>query len=92
LGTARGVQAGERRAPDPLDSGRARERGRERELGRAGLRLRAESEAPAHSGGEKSFSFYFSILFPDFQNAASLNQFLSNKMAFSGNGPKMKVA
>jgi hypothetical protein len=40
----------------------------------------------------KSFSFYFSILFQDFQKAAALNQFLSSKMTFSGNGPKMKVA
>jgi hypothetical protein len=40
----------------------------------------------------KSSSFYFSILFQDFQKVAALNQFLSNKMAFYGNGPKMKVA
>jgi hypothetical protein len=60
-------------------------------MGQAGLRLRAESGAPTHLGGEKLF--FFSILFfPNFQNVAALNQFLSNKMAFSRNGPKMKVA
>jgi hypothetical protein len=49
LGTTRGVQAGERRAPGPLDRGRAREHGRAGAMaGWAGLRLWAESEAPAH--------------------------------------------
>jgi hypothetical protein len=49
LGTTRGVQAGERRAPGPLDHGRARECGRAGAMaGWAGLRLWAESEAPAH--------------------------------------------
>jgi hypothetical protein len=67
LGVARGVQAGERRAPGPLDRGHARERGRERELGRAGLRLRAKSEASAHSGGEKAFLFIFQFFFQIFK-------------------------
>jgi hypothetical protein len=43
LGTTRGVQAGERRAPGPLERGRAGAM-----AGWAGLRLWAESEAPAH--------------------------------------------
>jgi hypothetical protein len=33
LGTPRGLQVGERRAPGPLDRGRARERGRDDGLG-----------------------------------------------------------
>jgi hypothetical protein len=62
-------------------------------MGRAGLRLRAESGARAHLSREKLFFIFFnSFFFPNFQNAAALNQFLSNKMAFSRNGPKMKVA
>jgi hypothetical protein len=36
---------------------------RERELGQAGLRLRAESEAPAHLGGEKLFFIFFQFFF-----------------------------
>jgi hypothetical protein len=65
---------------------------RERELGQAGLRLRAESEAPIHLAGEKAFLYIFQFFFLNFQNAAALNQFLSNKMIFSGNGPKIKIA
>jgi hypothetical protein len=61
-------------------------------MGRAGLWLRAESGAPTHLGGEKLFFIFFNSFFPNFQNAAALNQFLSNKMTFSGNDPKMKVA
>jgi hypothetical protein len=38
------------------------------------------------------FLFIFQFFFKIFKNAAALNQFLSKKMAFSGNGPKMKVS
>jgi hypothetical protein len=67
LGAAHGVQVGQRRAPGLLDRGRARERGHERELGRAGLQLRDESEAPAHSGEEKAFLFIFQFFFQIFK-------------------------
>jgi hypothetical protein len=40
---------------------------RERKLGRAGLRLRAESEAPTHSGREKAFLFIFQFFFQIFK-------------------------
>jgi hypothetical protein len=50
---------------------------------RAVFRDWAESGAPAHLGEEDFFSFSFSILFQDFQNAAALNQIWSKKMAFS---------
>jgi hypothetical protein len=51
-------------------------------MGRAGLWLRAESGAPTHLGGEKLFFIFFNSFFPNFQNAAALNQFLSNKWHF----------
>jgi hypothetical protein len=86
--------------------GRARAGGREG--GRAGQaeaaawRGSARGAGPAFDSGPKtrrqptkektSFSFYFLILFQDFQKAVALNQFLSKKMTFFGNGSKMKVA
>jgi hypothetical protein len=57
----------------------------------AGFRQQAENEAPAHEG-ENEFFFLFFNSFSRFLKAAALNQFLSKKIAFSGNGPKMKVA
>jgi hypothetical protein len=40
---------------------------RERELGQAGLRPRAESEAPSHLDGEKAFLYIFQFFFQIFK-------------------------
>jgi hypothetical protein len=41
---------------------------------------------------KKEFLFLFFNSFSRFSKGSSFKSILSNKMAFSGNGPKMKVA
>jgi hypothetical protein len=53
----------------------ARVRGRERELGQAGLRLRAKSEAAARQGKKTVFHFYFPEIF-------QINSIHSSKIPF----------
>jgi hypothetical protein len=67
---------------------RERKARRGAKLGQAGFAEWAEREAPTQRGEKKVFQFLFSN---KFQTTVS-NQILSKKMAFSGNGPKMKVA
>jgi hypothetical protein len=92
VGERTGAGHGVRRTPGPLDRGA---RGRAcASVSWAGLACGCGPKVRRRpTQAEKSFSFYFSIpFFPNFQNATALNQFLSNKMVFFGNGPKMKVA